>query len=385
MRLFQEHQSGFSIHQFNVRDFDMEPNGAPFSFDVISGNDEFRVNGEGMLMTTSSLDHQLKDLYTLTVRVFDNGDPPLFSDSNVTIHVIEESTFPPEVADLEIAINSYRDRFSGGLIGTIKATDADIHDILTYELVSANEHLFKIDENTGQLFADQGLDAGNYIVNVSVSDGKYLSFGTVDVTITAIMDDMLSNAVTIQFENLEPEDFYSNHLVPFQNMVKREFSVPARNVVILNVQRSSDSLSEKMQRRKRETSSKLDVLFAVRKQGDKFYPGQKVKRKVLQMSRGQNRLNVTILTVFNDICEDNMCKEGICQSSVKFDSNPPVILILDGQSYVSSKHKYVYECNCREGSGGQSIIFNCYFVLILLSTAREMFNFHIMYEFGLLT
>ena len=100
-----------------------------------AGNDEdaFRVVQDGTLRTTRTFDHKVRSKYLLQIRVFDNGTPPMYSDSYVTVNIIEESKFAPSVAPLDVHIWSYQDDFPGAVIGSVLATDLDPYDRLSYQ------------------------------------------------------------------------------------------------------------------------------------------------------------------------------------------------------------------------------------------------------------
>ena len=85
---------GFILLRFSVTDADEAPNSSPFTFDIRAGNEDnaFRVVQDGTLRTAAKFNHPVK--YLLQIRVFDNGTPPLFSDSFVTVNIIEESQYP---------------------------------------------------------------------------------------------------------------------------------------------------------------------------------------------------------------------------------------------------------------------------------------------------
>ena len=53
------------------------------SRDIRSGNEEsaFRIVQDGSLRTAKKFNHKVRDQYILQIRVFDNGTPPLYSDS----------------------------------------------------------------------------------------------------------------------------------------------------------------------------------------------------------------------------------------------------------------------------------------------------------------
>ncbi|CAB4057495.1 FAT1_2_3 [Lepeophtheirus salmonis] len=147
---------GSHVLQVSAKDLDSgnnnadgEANTSPFTFDCRSGNEDgfFRITQEGTLEISKLLNFELKKKIMLQIRVFDNGYPPLFSDSFVTINVVEASKFRPTIAPLEITINSYDDDFKGANIGKVIAIDQDPYDNLTYELVTDSfSSLFRINK-----------------------------------------------------------------------------------------------------------------------------------------------------------------------------------------------------------------------------------------------
>lgn len=84
----EDKQPGWTICQLNVTDADTVANGPPFSFDIMSGHENaFKVDADGTVKLTSKLKFRVQEVHTMTVRVFDNGLPPLYSDCNLTIKV----------------------------------------------------------------------------------------------------------------------------------------------------------------------------------------------------------------------------------------------------------------------------------------------------------
>jgi protocadherin Fat 1/2/3 len=76
-----------------VTDADGPPNAAPYTFDFRSGNEGsiFILEQDGILRTAARFNHKIKDNYLLHIRVFDNGSPPLYSDTWVIIKVKKKS------------------------------------------------------------------------------------------------------------------------------------------------------------------------------------------------------------------------------------------------------------------------------------------------------
>ena len=85
---------GYTVLKFLVTDADTAPNAAPYTFDIRSGNEggAFRLEQDGILRTATRFNHKFKENYLLHIRVFDNGTPPLYSDTYVVVKVNTELT-----------------------------------------------------------------------------------------------------------------------------------------------------------------------------------------------------------------------------------------------------------------------------------------------------
>ena len=109
----------------------------------------FRIDQNGSLRTAKRFNHKVKDSYSLQILVFDNGSPPLFSDTWVYVKVIEESKYPPIVTPLEVTINSFLDEYAGGIIGRVHVSDQDPYDTMTFSFASPpkGQHSITGDKN----------------------------------------------------------------------------------------------------------------------------------------------------------------------------------------------------------------------------------------------
>lgn len=347
-----------------MTDNDLDPNGPPFTFDIVSGNEgqEFRIEPTGILSTAGKFNRDIRDSYSLVVRVFDNGTPNLYSDVFTTINIIEEGMSPPEVKNLDITISSYDDRFPGGVIGTVDASDKDLFDTLSYQVVSPNRHLFDVGINDGRIIAYPGLDSGTYLVNVSVSDKKNIAYGIIRIDVVLISMAMLESSVTMQIQNLSPERFLVDHQRNFQKAVKRALNVRANDVQIINVQASSNLGSVPQTRVKRSADQKnLDVLFAVKKSANGgFFRRKKLERKLRQnMNNIQSEMNARVIKVFGDICPQESCRDGQCIGVINFNKSLASIKV-EGKSFVTAKHTYSYKCLCSNGIEGNNEYWSLY-------------------------
>ncbi len=99
---------------------------------------------------------------------------------------------------LNVWVGSYQDRWPGGELGKIHALDQDPYDTLLYSITKLDYGLFSIGERTGVLSSARGMDTGRYILNVSVTDGKFTSWAPVRVTVEALDEDMLNEGISIR-------------------------------------------------------------------------------------------------------------------------------------------------------------------------------------------
>ena len=217
----------------SVTDADLDPNGPPFTYDIIAGrNNDFYVDRQGVIRSASGFDRQSKDEYHLTVRVFDNGTPPLYSDIDIAVFIVERSSSPPVVTPLSTTVTvTGDDVFPGGVIGRVRAFDNDPADRLVFAIVrDEDRRLFDIDAVDGTVRVVQGLDVGDYIVNISVTDGQFTRYADVKLSVEGVSDDATDSAVVVRLDSLTPEEFVNHHMDSFILALQSELHV--RNTAI---------------------------------------------------------------------------------------------------------------------------------------------------------
>ncbi|XP_058123843.1 fat-like cadherin-related tumor suppressor homolog [Anopheles ziemanni] len=382
----EDKQIGHTLLKFDVTDADTGQNAAPYTFDFRAGNEggTFRIEQDGILRTATRFSSKIRDSYQLQVRVFDNGTPPLYSDTWVLVKVIEESQYPPVITPLDIAINSFMDEYPGGVIGKVYATDQDQYDTLTYGLAPtvgvlySPTNLFNISRNDGVIYAYPRLDVGDYRVNVTVTDGKFSSFTIVKVSVELINEEMLTNAVVIRFIKVSPETFVLSHRKGFIRSVRNAIGCKIKDIIIISVQPSSDDMNliqHRLSRRslgglanvtsteeenlssrtRRNTNRDLDVLFTVRKsQTGGYYAAHEIRRSIEEnLEEIEDATKLQIDEVVKSKCLPNFCIHGECEDRIVLD--PKIIhpVSTDVTSFVSARHSHRMECSCKEGYGGE--------------------------------
>ena len=183
---------GTEIFLLQASDTDLTTN-AEVIFQIIGGNTNAVFNLEsvtGQITTVKPLDFNTLELYTLSIRVTDNGSPFLFSGSTLSINIIDVNNnapvfMPPyEASVLEsVSINTF--------VILVQATDDDAttNAELVYTITSGINSLhFAIESTTGSISVNTAnLDRevqSIYNLEVTACDmGTPVMCGSVGVTV----------------------------------------------------------------------------------------------------------------------------------------------------------------------------------------------------------
>ncbi|TKC48871.1 hypothetical protein EI555_004782, partial [Monodon monoceros] len=355
---------GTSILQLVVTDRDSFHNGPPFSFSILSGNEEeaFVLDSDGILRSAVVFQHMESPEYVLCVQVQphplaasgqlslvlvagpvgwvffvkqakDSGKPQQVSNSYIRVRVIEESIHKPTAIPLEIFIVTMEDDFPGGVIGKIHATDQDVYDVLTFALKSEQKSLFKVNSHDGKIIALGGLDSGKYILNVSVSDGRFQVPIDVVVHVEQLVHEMLQNTVTIRFENVSPEDFVGLHMHGFRRTL--------RNAVLTQKQDSLHIISIQPVAGTHE----LDMLFAVETPNGEFYKPAYLIQKLSNARRHLENV-MRISAILEKNCSGLDCQEQHCEQGLSLDSHALMTYSTARISFVCPRFYRNVRCTC---------------------------------------
>ncbi|XP_053110313.1 protocadherin Fat 1 isoform X2 [Hemicordylus capensis] len=330
---------GFSIQQLVVTDKDSSHNGPPFFFALVSGNEDnaFEINQQGVLTTAIQLKRKVKDHYFLHIKVTDNGRPQLSSVTNVDIRVIEESIHLPAILPLEIFITTFEEEYSGGVIGKVHATDQDVYDTLTYSLDPNVESQFSVSSTGGKLIAHKRLDVGQYLLNVTVTDGKFTTAAIIPVHIRQITQELLNHSIAIRFANLAPEEFIGDYWRNFQRALRNILGVRRNDIQIISLQPS-------------DPPSNLDVLLFVEKSGSSHHPTRALLHKInSSVADLEEILGVQILNIFHKLCLGLDCPWKFCEEKVTVDENIMSTHSTARLSFVTPHHQRTAVCLCKEG------------------------------------
>ncbi|KAG5869907.1 Fat-like cadherin-related tumor suppressor-like protein, partial [Gonioctena quinquepunctata] len=349
---------GYSVVNFEITDQDTFPNTVPYTFDFRNGNEgnSFRLDQDGILRTATKFNHKIRDTYLLQIRVFDNGIPPLYSDTWVIIRIIEESQYPPIITPLEVTINSYMEDYPGGIIGKVFANDQDRYDILTFSISPtidspySMQDLFQVNQTDGTLTALPKLDIGIYRLNVTVTDGKFLTHTIVKISVEIVSDDMLENSVALRFHDVKPETFILSHRKGFVKAIRSTMNCRSEDVIIISVH-SSGHDPFKLQH---YLSNNLDVLFTVRKPDKRLFSSDTIRKALTgKLNELEESTKLMLEEIIRSKCSNKYCLHGVCQDHYMLDNNIIDPVFTDVTSFVSPRHHSIMECICKEGYGGE--------------------------------
>uniref|UniRef100_A0A8B9HJZ9 FAT atypical cadherin 1a n=1 Tax=Astyanax mexicanus TaxID=7994 RepID=A0A8B9HJZ9_ASTMX len=340
---------GTSILQLTVTDGDASHNGPPFTFNIVGGNedDAFHITPQGALVTVAVLRRQTREHYVLQTRVSDSGRPSLSSTAFISVRLVEESVHAPAVLPLEVFITTATDEYPGGVLGKIHATDQDVYDTLTYSLAPdsssgpipsspSSAPLFSVSPADGKLVALSGLDAGQYTLNATVTDGRFTSFARVNVHVRHAAAHMLDNSIGVRFAAIAPEEFIGDYWRNFLRALRNIAGVRRADVQLVSLQPAADA------------SGDLEVLLALEKSGSPYQPQEVVYRK-LNSSAGaiEEMTGVRIVRVAKKLCAGLDCPVNYCEETITLETGATSTYSTARVSFVTPRHIRTAKCLCQ--------------------------------------
>uniref|UniRef100_A0A8C4QLN7 Cadherin domain-containing protein n=1 Tax=Eptatretus burgeri TaxID=7764 RepID=A0A8C4QLN7_EPTBU len=131
---------GHSVHEIHATDLDSGENSRlTYSFANIPPGFPFAINNvTGLITVASELDRELLDCYDATVVVRDHGKRSLNSSAMVSISVRDVNDNEPKFTQDTYNVRLNEDAAVGTSVITVTATDRDLNNIVTYEIISGN-------------------------------------------------------------------------------------------------------------------------------------------------------------------------------------------------------------------------------------------------------
>ncbi|XP_039095434.1 protocadherin Fat 2 [Hyaena hyaena] len=330
---------GSKVLQLILSDPDSPENGPPYSFRITKGNDgsAFRVTPDGWLVTTMGLSKRVQEWYQLQIKVSDSGIPPLSSSTSVSVHVTEQSLYPPSALPLEIFITIGEEEFQGGMVGKIHATDRDPQDTLTYSLAgeeTLGRH-FSVGATDGKIIATQGLPRGRYAFNVTVSDGTFTATAGVHVHVWHVGREALQQAVWMGFHQLTPEELVSDHWRNLQRFLSNKLDIKRAHIHLASLQPA-------------ETMAGVDVLLVFEGHSGTFYKLQELASTITHLAKEmEHSVGIQMRSAMPVVpCQGPGCQGQMCQESVHLDPRVGPTYSTARLSILTPRHRLERSCSC---------------------------------------
>ncbi|XP_038151327.1 protocadherin Fat 2 [Cyprinodon tularosa] len=339
--VLQEGESiGRSILQLIVTDKDTPKNGPPFSFHIVSGNNDrrFHVDQGGLLSLSAPLRKKDKPFHQLKIQATDSGHPPLSSICVLNINVTEQSKYPPTVTPLEVFITTTGGLFANRVIGRLHASDQDLQDVLTYKLVSEKPEgkRFSVDLTDGKIWADENLEVGSYVLNISVSDGRFSVWTEVQVHMWAASQRALDSGLTMQLVGMSPEEFLGDYWKGLQRKMAQSLSLPKQELYLASLQQLPDTKA-------------VEVLLVRRPEGGliKSLSASKLQGIIAEI---EDSPSIRIPKVSHEGCVAASCLSHGCRKAVLLSGERLSHFTTARVGYITPHHTWESVCFCKESA-----------------------------------
>ncbi|PAA85363.1 hypothetical protein BOX15_Mlig029482g2 [Macrostomum lignano] len=189
---------GYEITRLNATSKD-DGNNAVIRYQLMDHDNYFSLSAtEGTLTVKSALDYERQQVYYLTVKAYDLGEPPLSATAVVTVKVIDENDNAPEFPADGFRVSVKENEPPGTPLSVkVLATDADSGENgrLTYKILDGDpDRMFALDTNSGQLVVRTSPDRelkDSYTLTVMATDHGSTPFSastTVKITVLDVND-----------------------------------------------------------------------------------------------------------------------------------------------------------------------------------------------------
>ena len=320
------------IGQLLATDSDPKPNGKPFSFGILSGNEKnlFQLDSKtGWLKTTSNFDREEKAFYLLQVWVRDSGTPALTNNITVRINVTDRNDNQHKEGYLELNVIEPETISPEVPIGRVFVDDKDTDDSRYYDVLNGDKNAFTIDRLTGHIFMERPA-AREYKFRVQVSD-QNSSFHPVvcQVKINVIPYEAFSKSITLRFLNMTATEFLTD-IDLYKQKIARSLETKPKNVDIFSIQNGNHAGLKNV----------IDVRLAAH--GSPYYAPERLVWFLKKNSYFKN------VIVGYDACVEELCVSGGCKSDVKLTNKVVNVENGQGQAFGSVGIKVDVRCESCE-------------------------------------
>jgi protocadherin Fat 4 len=195
---------GSSVLQIQATDRDSGSN-AEIRYETLTAEkNAFDIEEDsGIIRSRRTFSYQSKSLYTISIRAWDKGALPRFTDTMVTVEIHDVNENPPVFVEPEYNVSISEDTPTALTILQVSARDRDHGPIgeITYHVISApqrglfdeNAGTFDVNRSSGEVFVNSSLDRDQssvIVFRIAARDGGF-PFPFEDTTLVRVtLDDI---------------------------------------------------------------------------------------------------------------------------------------------------------------------------------------------------
>lgn len=332
------------IGKLRVDDPDLDPpNGAPFSFEIVTGNNSYfwLNNKTGEFFTKTKFDREKLASYMLRIRAWDSGTPRQWSETKLYVHIDDDNDNQHSPGTLNLVLNSYQGKFPGGIVGKVYVVDKDINDRRIFEALEDSPGNFTVDRTTGMIISPPNPLKGDYFFTVRVSDANS-SFtaviSSVFIKVKEVLADAVQNSMAIRLGGVSRERFVTTILPRFKETLASILQTDEENVDIFSVQNAPKTLNA------------IDVRFAAH--GSPYYAPERmtavIKNNWPVLAKATKTFDVNVSTVGVDECLYETCESGGCTNVLIANGEVDVISV-KGTAFASVVATLTARCDDCDG------------------------------------
>ncbi|XP_077867293.1 neural-cadherin-like, partial [Saccoglossus kowalevskii] len=246
--------------------------------------------------------HGLSATETLTIEIDDmNDNPHLSGTKEIFVYNYKGEHLPPPHLTYHIA-----GEMPESVIGEVYAPDPDDKDDKSYYVVGEDPEYFWVDEDTGEIYIEEGCPDGVYEFTVLVVDGIWPNQNcTVIVTVEEIPEEAVMSSGSVRLFDMTAEEFISvpdggeSKLELFHQALSKYLPAKYENIDVFSIINEPDT-----------DPPLVDVRWSAH--GSPYYPSEAMNMQVkLNQKEIEAEVGVTIAMVPVDEC----LREAVCESS----------------------------------------------------------------------
>ena len=146
---------------------------AELRYEIVSGDTTFIMSDNGTIFVNGMLHYETQSLYVYTIRVFDFGTNPEFSDATLNIQIHNVNEHRPRLRRRRFSIELAENTTIGTVVLQVNATDRDteLTGLVRYRVNTVFDAAgsFDVNATTGEVFINTTLDYDVKYVSIATS------------------------------------------------------------------------------------------------------------------------------------------------------------------------------------------------------------------------